>query len=139
MRVSASHETTISQMPIVVATGIEGCVHRKRTLLQPGVAASRQNSVRTRFRMNMRFPLAIILGHRSLSGHWWLVHARRRYGPLDTSCVCPSDETQIAPAPATFLTSSLPFSGPTSSSVVESASDADPVSATALTAKGVFT
>jgi len=58
---------------------------------------------------------------------------------LDDCCVCPSDETQMAATAAIFLTSSFPFSGPSKSSVVDRASDAVPVLATALTANCVLT
>ena len=59
-------------------------------------------------------------------------------GPLDANSDLPSAETQIAATPAMVLTSSLPFSGPTSNNVVESASEAVPVLATTLTVKAFF-
>jgi hypothetical protein len=53
--------------------------------------------------------------------------------PLDTCCVCPSQEAHTAAA-WHILACGFP-SGPTSNSVVERASGTDPVFATALTAR----
>ena len=55
-------------------------------------------------------------------------------GPLDTCSIWPSGETQIADTVGMPLTKALPLSGPSSSKVVESASDAVAVLATTLTA-----
>ncbi len=63
---------------------------------------------------------------------------RRICGPVVAVSVSPSAEIQIAAASASDFTIAFPFAGPTSSSVVDSASDAVPVFATMLSAYFVF-
>src|SRR5580658_1439196 len=58
------------------------------------------------------------------------VPANRISGPVDTVCVSPSAATHTAAASGMSLTIALPLSGPTSSNVVDSASEAVPVFAT---------
>src|SRR2546421_12349647 len=79
------------------------------------------------------------LDQRELSFAFAFSAASRICGPLEAASTCPSGEIQIAAVPGMALTNSLPFFGPNSNRVVESASEAVAVFATALTAMAVFT
>src|SRR5437870_4561077 len=74
------------------------------------------------------------LDQRELSFAFAFSAASRICGPLEAASTCPSGEIQIAAVPSMALTNSLPFFGPNSNRVVESASEAVAVFATALTA-----